>query len=253
MSTKNKIVFLILLIVTLLLLTSCNAMSVEPIRAETPGIWNHYFVYPLSWLLIYSAEHMAGSYGLAIILVTLMIRFILLPLTIKQMKSTRAMQMLKPELDKLQNRKDLKKDQQKYQQEMLSLYQRHGVNPLAGCLPIFIQLPIMLAFYYAIMRTEEIARTTFLWFDLGNPDPIFLLPILAAITTYLSTKISMTNLTAQTKVILYIMPMMILVAALAMPSALALYWVVGNIFVMAQSYFLIVRTKPLEIQTEIKS
>lgn len=68
---------------------------------------------------------------------------------------------------------------------MMQLYQKNGVNPLAGCLPIFVQMPILFAFYHAIMRTSEISKHTFLWFDLGQADPYYILPVVAAITTFI--------------------------------------------------------------------
>ncbi|TNM50833.1 membrane protein insertase YidC, partial [Streptomyces sp. NP160] len=71
------------------------------------------------------------------------------------------------------------------------LFQKHGVNPLAGCLPLFIQMPILIGFYHAIMRTEEIARHNFLWFDLGEKDPFFILPLVAGVTTFIQQKMMM--------------------------------------------------------------
>lgn len=239
---------LLVLLATVLLLSACS--TTQPITAETTGIWNHYFVYPLSWLIVYTAEHINGSYGLAIVLVTLLIRFVLLPLTLKQSRSSKAMQSLKPELDLLKSRYDLKnqQEQMKFQQEMLQLYKNHGVNPLAGCLPILIQMPILMAFYYAIMRTEQIALHTFLWFDLGNPDPYFILPVVAAATTYLQVKMTASTLPENMRFALLLMPAMILIAAIAMPSALSLYWVIGNIFVIVQTYFLYTKNKPVEVK-----
>lgn len=127
------------------------------------GIWNEYFVYPLSQLITYFATWLGDNYGLAIVITTLIIRFALLPLMIKQTKSTKAMQALQPEMVKLKEKYSSKDQatQQKLQQEMMQLYQKNGVNPLAGCLPIFVQMPILFAFYHAIMRTSEISKHTF--------------------------------------------------------------------------------------------
>lgn len=144
--------------------------------------------------------------------------------------------------------------QMKFQQELMQLYAKHRVNPLAGCMPIilqlFVQFPILMAFYYAIRRTEEIAGHAFLWFDLGASDPFFLLPIIAALTTYLQLRMTKQTLPAQMKMIVYAMPVMIFVAALVMPSALALYWVSGNLFAIGQTYFIQLQKNkaiPLEI------
>lgn len=102
-------------------------------------------------------------------------------------------------------------------------------------------MPILLAFYYAISRTEELARHSFLWFDLGAPDPFYVLPVLAALMTFLQLKVSAAtqkNANNQLAILNNVMPIMILVFAINFPSALSLYWVVGGIFGIAQTYFL---------------
>ncbi|GAF66342.1 OxaA-like protein precursor [Bacillus sp. TS-2] len=226
------------LVGTLVLLTGCFEID-QPITSESEGIWNTIFVYPLSWLIIYLADFFSGSYGLAIVAVTVLLRFLVLPLMIKQTKSTKAMQEIQPEIKKLQEKYSAKdqKTQQKLQQEMMGLWQERGVNPLAGCLPIFVQMPILLALYHAIMRTREIGGDQFLWFALDRPD--FILPIIAALTTFIQQKMMMVDQTnPQMKILLYIMPIMIGVFAFFFPAALALYWVVGNLFMIAQTYFI---------------
>lgn len=234
---KSKL--LILVTSLLILLTGCNLQ--EPITAESPGIWNHYFVYPMSLFLTKVAEVTGGSYGLAIIIVTIIIRLILLPLIMRQQKSTMAMQVLRPEMENLRKKypsKDME-SQQKMQKEMMELYQKHGVNPLGGCLPLLIQFPIIMAFYYSIGRTEEIAHHSFLWFSLGHPDPLYILPVIAAITTFIQIKVGMTDdVPPQMKITMYIMPFFVLIAGISLPSALALYWVIGNCFGIAQGIYL---------------
>jgi YidC/Oxa1 family membrane protein insertase len=222
-------------------LSGCSEVN-QPITSESSGIWNQYFVYPLSWLITKMAELLGNQFGLSIILVTILVRLLILPLMIKQVKSTKAMQAIQPEMQKLQAKYSSKdaETQQKLQQETMALFQKHGVNPLAGCLPIFVQMPILIAFYHAIMRTTEIANHSFLWFDLGDKDPYFILPLVAGATTFIQQKISMVgqdnNPTMQ--MMLYIMPIMIIVFAINFPAALSLYWVVGNIFSIAQTYFI---------------
>ncbi|GAE25876.1 inner membrane protein translocase [Halalkalibacter wakoensis JCM 9140] len=240
----KRIVFLLVFIGIIVTLTGCGSVEQAPITAETEGVWNHFFVYPMSWVLIYVAEAFNGSYGLAIVLVTIGVRLLLLPLVMKQQKSTRALQTLRPEMEKLQMKykEATKKDpskQQEMQKELFALYRDQGVNPMAGCFPMLIQLPVMMAFYFAIMRTEEIAFHTFLWFDLGNPD--FILPFIAGLTTFLQVKMTSQQLEGQMKMIMYIMPVMIIVAGMSLPSALSLYWVVGNIFMIVQTYFTVTR------------
>jgi YidC/Oxa1 family membrane protein insertase len=238
---KKKIWFLLMVIALTAVVSGCADVN-EPITKESQGIWNQYFVYPLSWLITYFATVTGEDYGLAIIIVTLIIRSALLPLMIKQTKSTKAMQALQPEMTKLREKYSSKDQatQQKLQQEMMQMYQKHGVNPLAGCLPIFVQMPILIGFYHAIMRTAEIKQHSFWWFDLGHPDPIYLLPLLAGVTTFIQQKISMVGMPAnpQMSMMLWLMPIMIIVFAINFPAALSLYWVVGNIFSIAQTYFI---------------
>ncbi|MEN1966531.1 YidC family membrane integrase SpoIIIJ [Lentibacillus sp. N15] len=240
---RKKILLLVSLVGLLALLSGCTEIN-EPITAESTGFWNKYFVYPMSWLITYFADLFGGNYGLAIIIVTIIIRMILLPLNVKQLKSSKAMQDVQPQLKELQKKYSSKdaNTQQKLQQETMALFQKHGVNPLAGCLPIFIQMPILIAIYHAIRRTEEMQSHQFLWFELGSPDPFFILPIIAGGATFLQQKLMMAGNPAgqnpQMMVMLYMMPIMITVFAIFFPSALALYWVVGNCFMVAQTIFI---------------
>ncbi|WP_102348064.1 YidC family membrane integrase SpoIIIJ [Bacillus sp. Marseille-P3661] len=238
---KKKIALIGILVGLLAILSGCTEIN-APITAESEGVWNKYFVYPLSWLIVYFAELLGNSYGISIVVVTILIRLVLLPLMIKQTQSSKAMQAIQPEMQALREKYSSKdqKTQQKLQQETMALFQKHGVNPLAGCFPLLIQMPILIGFYHAIMRTEEIARHNFLWFDLGEADPYFILPLVAGATTFLQQKIMMAGVdnNPQMKMMLYMMPIMIIVFAVTFPAALSLYWVVGNIFMIIQTYFI---------------
>ena len=232
---KRSIIFLILLIGIMLISTGC---STKGIPDPGNGIWHRYFVFPLSQTLDFFAELLGNSYGLSIIIVTILIRFLVLPLMMTQIKSQRAMQALQPEIAKL---KEKYKDPQKVQEETMKLFQKHNVNPLSGCLPIFIQMPILIAFYHAIMRNPDIAKHSFLWLQLGDKDPYYILPVLAAVFTYFQTTMMSTGVATtpqaaqQQKIMSIMMPLMILFIGVSLPSALALYWVVGNIFTIAQT------------------
>ncbi|GIO23991.1 membrane protein insertase YidC [Oceanobacillus sp. J11TS1] len=240
---RKKYGILITFLVLAVLLAGCTQID-EPITPDSEGIWNTIFVYPLSWFITTIAEFLSENYGLAIIVVTVFIRLLLVPLNVKQIKSTKAMQEVQPQLQELQQ-KYASKDantQQKLQQETMQLFQKHGVNPLAGCLPILIQMPIFIAMYHAIRRTTEIATHDFLWFQLGTPD--YILPILTALFTFLQQKLMMSTNSAansnpqmrlQLQIMLYVMPIMIGVMAFFFPAALALYWVTGNIFMVFQT------------------
>lgn len=238
---KRRILLITGLLGVLMLLAGCTQVNV-PVTSESTGFWNTYIVYPLSQLITYFAEITGDNYGLAIILVTLIIRLVLLPLMLKQTKSSKAMQALQPEMAKLKEKYSSKdqQTQQKLQQETMALFQKHGVNPLAGCLPLVVQMPILIGFYHAIMRTEAIAEHTFLWFDLGDKDPYYILPIVAGITTFIQQKMMMAgaaNANPQMAMMLWLMPIMIVVFAISFPAALSLYWVVGNLFMIIQTYF----------------
>ncbi|MDA3129314.1 YidC family membrane integrase SpoIIIJ [Aliibacillus thermotolerans] len=233
----KKIGLAAMLILVMTVMTGCLDID-EPITKESEGIWNSFFVYPLSWLIITIAEAMSENYGLSIIIVTILLRIIILPLMIKQTQSTRAMQEIQPEMEKLREKYSAKdqKTQQKLQEETMKLFQEKNINPLAGCFPILIQMPILIAFYHAIMRTEEIGGHQFLWFELGQPD--FILPLIAGTTTFIQQKMMMVQDNPQMKVLLYMMPIMITVFAFFFPSALALYWVIGNLFMIGQTHFI---------------
>jgi YidC/Oxa1 family membrane protein insertase len=242
MVKKRRIWLTVGLMALLALISGCTQIN-EPITPESKGFWNEYIVYPLSWLIKYVANALGGSFGMSIVIVTIFIRLLILPLMIQQTRNAKAMQALQPEIQKLREKyssKDMQ-TQQKLQQEMMLLFQKHGVNPMAGCFPILIQMPILIGFYHAIMRTREIAEHNFLWFDLGEKDPYYILPIVAGITTFIQQKIMMAGAgqqNPQMAMMLWMMPVMIVIFAINFPAALSLYWVVGNIFSIVQTYFI---------------
>src|SRR5690606_20493108 len=149
----------------------------------------------------------------SILIVTIIIRFLILPLTIKQYRSSKRMQEIQPDIKKLQEK--YKDDPRKQQEETMKLFQQHGVNPLAGCMPLFVQMPILIALYHAIMRNGEISSHSFLWLQLGEKDPFFILPILAAATTYLQQKMMANNMPNQMRAIMVIFPVLIFVMAMS--------------------------------------
>ncbi|MUV38631.1 Membrane protein insertase YidC [Lentibacillus sp. JNUCC-1] len=230
----------------LLVLTGCTDLN-EPINSDTEGWFNHYFVYTFSVLIKGLAHFLNDSYGLAIIIITLLIRLAVMPFMLKQTRSSLEMQdkmkFIKPELDEIQKKYKGKKDkesQMKMQQETMQLYQKHNFNPLAsmaGCLPMLIQFPILIGFYYAIRKTPEIATHNFLWFNLGETD--LLLTALAVIIYFLQFRVSQIGLDPQQKkqmaMIGLISPIMIGFVSLNAPAALPLYWAVGGLFIIVQT------------------
>ncbi|NRD77419.1 YidC family membrane integrase SpoIIIJ [Bacillus sp. BRMEA1] len=239
---RKKLLLIFGIFSLFLLLAGCSEIK-QPITPESKGLWNQYIVYPLSWLIKETAHIFGGNYGASIIVVTILVRLAILPLMIKQTRSSKAMQALQPELQKLRQKYGSKdqKTQQLLQQETMALFQKNGVNPMAGCFPLIIQMPVLIGFYHAISRTREIAQGSFLWFDLGVKDPFYILPIIAGITTFIQQKMMMAgtdNQNPQMAMMVWVMPIMIVIFAINFPSALSLYWVVGNIFMIVQTYFI---------------
>ncbi|MCX7970791.1 MAG: YidC/Oxa1 family membrane protein insertase [Negativicutes bacterium] len=185
-----------------------------------------------------------ANYGVAIILLTVAIRLALYPLTVKQMKSMRAMQELQPKMKQIQEK--YKDNKEKLQRELARLYKEAGVNPLAGCLPLLVQMPILIAIFWAIRDYSYLHEPTFLWLkQLNAPDPTYVLPALSALTTWYSTKQSQ-SVSSQpagdgpnpNRIMLYIMPVFIGYISLQFPSGLVLYWVTSNIIQIVQQWWL---------------
>lgn len=186
------------------------------------------------------------NWGLAIILLSLSVYLILYPLTLKQMRSMKEMQILQPKIEAL--RKAYKDNPQKLNKEIMELYREHKVNPLGGCLPLLLQMPIFFALYQALMRSVVLRGARFLWIkDLSEPDRLFLLPtslpvignefnilpIVMAIGMFVQQKFSMaatptTSAAEQQKIMLIIMPIMFGFIFYHMPAGLVLYWFVNS-------------------------
>lgn len=235
---KRKWLLLIGLVGLILFLSGCTEIN-EDITSESDGIWNSFFVYPMSWFITFFADIFA-NYGVAIIVVTLIVRLLLVPLNVKQIKSQVSMQAIQPELKEIQKKYSSKDaaTQKKSQEEQMALFQKYGVNPLAGCLPLIVQMPILISMYHAIMRTPEIKDGAFLWFELGDTNNI-VLAVIAGGATFFQQKLMMASNQSSANptmnIMLYMMPIMLTIFAYFFPSALALYWVVGNVFMVVQT------------------
>ena len=247
-STKRLLAALALVTVFALVLSGCATQTTQkptPISHNSSNWWDAWVVYYLSQFVLWIAKVCGGSYGWAIIIFTVIIRVILLPLNAVQINSTRKMQEIQPELKALQKKyssKDLE-TRNKLNEETQKLYKEAGVNPYAGCLPMVIQLPVMWALYQAIWRTPELQNGKFLWMDLGKPDPYYILPILAAVFTFLSSYIATLSVpkssqTTMTKMMSYVMAIMVGIWAIIFQSAISLYWVISNLFQVGQTLVL---------------
>lgn len=226
-------------------------------------LWNDLLINPMINGLIVLSRVLFNNVGLAIIALTLLVRGATLPLTLRQLSASRRMQAIQPKMQEIQKKY---KDPKRRSEETMKLYKAEGVNPV-GCLgPMIVQMPIFFALYAVLTRTvggtpERVADlsallynwgyiqnavplpTGFLWLDLGRPDR--LMPVLVFITTWLQTKLSLTQTSAMAspqqtqtnQMMLWIMPVMFAWFTISVPSGLGLYWTVTNIIGIVMNYF----------------
>ncbi|OGO39919.1 MAG: hypothetical protein A2147_08525 [Chloroflexi bacterium RBG_16_57_8] len=228
------------------------------------NVWDLYIVTPLVNVLIVLSNYLFNNFGLTIIVFTVIVRAAMYPLTIKQLKATKAMQSVQAQLSELQ--KKYAKDRRALAQEQLKLYKQSGMNP-AGCiLPMIIQLPVWIALYQSIIKvlgaapedflglskflytgwpmvfSEVPLQSRFLWLDLAVADPIFVMPLLTGASMWVQQK--MTTMPSadpkqqqQSQLMLWMMPMMFVFLSMSFPSGLALYWVASNVIGIVMQYF----------------
>jgi YidC/Oxa1 family membrane protein insertase len=229
----------------------------------SPGdIWNLIIANPVLNVLIALSHILGGSFGLAIIVLTIIVRLILWPLTKRQLNSTKVLQQMQPKIQELQ--KKYGKNQQKLQQEMMKLYKEAGVNPL-GCLwPMLVQFPIWIALYQAIISalattpenllnlaqrlypwsviSQAIPLSShFLWLNLGSQGDL-ILAIIVGGTMWVQQKMTQAPAVdprqqSTSNMMLLMMPLMFGLFTLMFPSGLALYWAVSNIIGIVTQYF----------------
>ncbi|WP_226576532.1 membrane protein insertase YidC [Halobacillus litoralis] len=209
------------------------------------GFFNQFFVQPFVSAIKVTAEAFGDNYGISIIIITLVVRFLLMPLMLKTYKNSQNMRVkmeaVKPELTDIQNRMkaaENAEEKQKLQSELMNVYKSNDINPMnMGCLPILIQMPIFMGVYYAIRSSEEIASHSFLWFNLGESDVT--MALIAGVLYFVQYKVSLIGMPeqqqSQMKMIGLLSPVMILIISFTAPSALPLYWVVGGLFLILQT------------------
>lgn len=227
-------------------------------------IWNLVALQPMTNVLIVLSHYLFSNFGLAIIALTIIVNGLMLPLTLKQIRATKAMQGLQPKLTELQ--KKYVKDRQKLAQEQMKLYKESGLSP-AGCLvPLVIQMPIWIALYQSIIRAlavtpESLADLSghlyswpvlnelaplgsrFLWINLAEPDHTLLLPLLVGASMWVQQKMIATpsqdpRQQSMTSMMQWMMPLMFTVFSLSFPAGLALYWLFSNLIGIAIQYFI---------------
>ena len=200
----------------------------------------------LGQVLLFFHQTVGAPWWLSIAMLTIVVRGLLFPLTVKQVKSMRAVQDLKPDMDKV--RAQYQNNPQKQREEMAKLYQDRGVNPLGGCLPILIQMPIFIGIFYVIRlfggtpgRTEpkypSFVDGGILWFqDLSHQDPTYLLPIISAVTMLAATEITLKNVDPQQRWLMRLLPVGFTVFLLSFPAGLFVYWITSNLVTLVQNY-----------------
>lgn len=228
-----------------LLLAGCDYSQEE----NRDGFFFNTFVQPMDNLLHFLGDNLGNNYGLAIIVITLIVRLVIFPFMMNtyknQMMMREKMKIVKPEMEEIQKRVKVattQEEKMEAQQEMMGLYKKHGINPLnMGCLPILLQMPVVMALYFALRFPSEGGITEypeFLWMDLTQTN--ILMTIIAGLVYLGQAWVSMQFVSEeqrkQMRLFMYISPLMIVWISLISPSALPLYWAVGGVFLIFQTW-----------------
>ena len=186
---------------------------------------------------------LVGNWGVAIILLTLVVKAVLYPLSAAGYKSMANMRRVAPAMKKLQER--YANDREKLSKEMMALYKKEGANPLGGCLPMLLPMPIFIALYWVLFESVELRQAPFaLWIDdLAAMDPYFVLPLLMGASTYLMQSMNPQVGDPMQVKMMKMMPIMFTVLFLFFPAGLVLYWLVNNLLSIAQQYYVIRQTE----------
>ena len=198
----------------------------------------------LRWIYKY-----VGNYGVAIIILTIIVRLVLFPLTLKGMKSMKRMQQLAPRMKKLQEK--YKNNKEKLNQEMMAMYRKNKVNPLGGCLPMLLQLPVFFALYSSLSSAVELRHAPFLFWinDLSQPDGLGITPLLRGVSMFFQQKLTPQSAMmdpTQAK-IMQMLPIIFTFFTFTFPAGLTIYWLTSNCLSILQQLVLN-RIKTPEIQ-----
>ena len=191
------------------------------------------------WLLVWMHEHLYLAYGLVLVCFGIMVRVLLWPLNQKAMRANMQLQAVQPLMKEIQDR--YKNDPQKLQQEMFKLYKEYNVNPLGGCWPMLLPMPVLFALFFVFQNTIELRGASFLWLpDLSRPDPIYIIPVVMGASMWGLSKVGQIGMepNPQMKMMLYVMPIMMTFLFLNFASGLNLYYAVSNIASIPQQWML---------------
>ena len=206
------------------------------LRPWVPMWW---FCVPLLWLMNFFGTHIPGqNYGVAIILLTVLVKALFYPLTRKSMSSMKQMQALQPQLNALRSK--YRSDPQRFQREQMELFRKYKVNPMGGCLPMVVQIPIFYALYLTLQYSVELQGAHFLlWItDLSKKDPYYVLPILMGVSMLWQQKMTPTVGDPRQAKMMLIMPVIFTFMFLEFPTGLVLYWLVNNVLSITQQYLI---------------
>ena len=198
--------------------------------------WLAVFAFPMFWALA-AINDWVGNWGVAIILLTLLVKLLFYPLSAKSYQSMARMKVVAPKLQKI---KELYgDDRQRLHQAMMELYKTEKINPLGGCLPILVQIPVFIALYWVLLSAVEIRQAPFmLWIqDLSVQDPYYVLPLIMGITMLVQTKLNPPSPDPMQQKVMMAMPVIFTVFFLFFPAGLVLYWVVNNVLSIAQQWY----------------
>lgn len=206
------------------------------------------FLYKITRQLIDLINQLTRNYGLAIILLTIVIKLITHPLTRYQFKSTAKLQEVQPELKKIQEK--YKDNPQKQQQEIVKLYKEKGVNMYGGCLPVLIQWPLLIVLYGALMSYSPFNNARFLWLsNLNTPDKYYILPILVFLSMFLQSKTSQlpgSELDPNSRMFMYFLPVIFAVWAISWPPSVLLYWITFSLVATVEQFIILRSIKKFE-------
>lgn len=200
--------------------------------------WFTFLATPFFKVLLWINDYV-GNWGWAIIIFTILIKFILFPLSYKGMMSMQKLKDLAPKMKELKEKYG--KDPAKMNAQMMELYKKHGANPMGGCLPLLLQIPVFFALYRVLLNADELQGAEWIFWinDLAVMDPYFILPILMGVSMWYQQKITPANFTdpMQEKIFKWF-PVIMTVFFVYFPSGLVLYWLVNNIFTIGQQYYI---------------
>ena len=178
------------------------------------------------------------NYGIAIILITIILKLLFFPLTQKSYKSMKEMQKLQPKMTELKEKH--KNDRDAMNRAMMELYKTHKVNPMGGCLPMLVQIPVFFALYKALMFSIELRHAPFAFWitDLSAKDPYYITPVIMGVTMFIQQKMTPSNMDPVQAKMMLALPVVFTFMFLNFPSGLVLYWLVNNILTIAQQYYI---------------